>query len=205
MPPVPRELKTVADTALYLGIDPGEGGGLALVRTDTLGRAQPALVMKLEGMTHRELWDRLTSVAPRVAFALIEKVGGYAGEGEGEKGGGAANGSAMFKFGASYGMLRMALVAAAIPFEEVPPLAWQRGLGIPPRKRKAKGMVGEDRTAWKRRLREMAQRLFPGAVSSITGKTADALLIAEHCRRVRQAAPPLPASPAVQKKRGKVD
>jgi hypothetical protein len=81
----------------------------------------------------------------------------------------------MFNFGANYGALRMALTAAGIPFEEVVPGVWQRGLNIPPRKKT------EGKTAWKNRLKAKAQQLFPSV--KITLATADALLIAEFCRR----------------------
>ena len=81
----------------------------------------------------------------------------------------------MFSFGASYGALCMALTAADVRFEEVPPLRWQRGLHIPPRKK------SESRTAWKNRLKSKAQQLFPKEY--VTLATADALLLAEYCSR----------------------
>jgi Holliday junction resolvasome RuvABC endonuclease subunit len=83
--------------------------------------------------------------------------------------------SSTFKFGVGYGGLRMALIAASIPFEEVTPRTWQKALGVVVRKKT------ETKTQFKNRLKAKAQQLFPR--ESITLKTADALLIAEYCRR----------------------
>jgi Holliday junction resolvasome RuvABC endonuclease subunit len=83
-----------------------------------------------------------------------------------------------FKFGVNYGIVRMALTAAGIPFEEVTPQAWQKALGITHRKKT------ETPSEWKNRLRARAQQLFPSV--SLTLATADALLIAEYCRRINK-------------------
>lgn len=102
--------------------------------------------------------------------AIVEQVNGYVGDGGNP-------GSAMFKFGSNYGQVLMALTAASVPFETITPARWQRGLGVPPRKK------GETKSEFKNRLKAMAQRLFPQVV--VTLATADALLIAEYCRRAR--------------------
>jgi hypothetical protein len=80
----------------------------------------------------------------------------------------------------SYLSLRAMLVAAGLPFEDCPPKRWQSHLGIPPRAK------GEDDRKWKNRLKARAQQLFP-SVRRVTLATADALLIAEWCRRMREA------------------
>lgn len=80
-----------------------------------------------------------------------------------------------FTFGWGYGGLRMALLALGIPFNEVRPRAWQQQLGIPKRGK------SEDNTHWKNRLKIRAQELFPTV--KVTLATADALLLAEYCRR----------------------
>lgn len=153
---------------IYLGIDPGMGGGMAW-----LGLLTQAIPMP---DTERDIWTQISylgangGIQPTADFAVIEKVSGYIGQ--------AQPGSAMFKFGQSYGSLRMALIAANIPFEEVTPQKWQKGLGIVPRKR------DESKGSWKNRLKARAQQLFPSA--KVTLQTADALLIAEYCRRMRQ-------------------
>lgn len=149
---------------IFIGVDPGASGGIASISDTAAALAMPS--------TDADIWNTLDIHRfgkARDAFAVIEKVQGYAGS--------PTVGSAMFKFGASYGGLRMALTAAGIPFEEATPQVWQRGLKIPQRTK------AESKTAWKNRLKAAAQRLFPGI--KVTLATADALLIAEYCRRKR--------------------
>lgn len=81
----------------------------------------------------------------------------------------------MFKFGRSFGTLEMGLVAAGIRHELCTPQKWQKSLGIEKRRK------GEDKRKWKGRLKAAAQKKFPRL--SITLETADALLMAEYCRR----------------------
>lgn len=129
--------------------------------------------------TEEDVWDWVNDKAGGVmragsgGFAVIEQVGGFHRGGEDRQ-----PGSAMFKFGQSYGGLRMALTAARIPWEPCTPAKWQRGLTIPQKTKQ------ETPRAWKNRLKATAQRLFPGA--HVTLATADAILIAEYCRRVRE-------------------
>ena len=151
---------------VYIGIDPGASGGLACVHVDGNCAAVPM------PPTERDVWEWVTDLSSwRPPFAVVEKVGGFIK-------GNPAPGSAMFRFGVSYGGLRMALVAAAVPFEEVTPQKWQKGLGITTRGK------DETKTAFKNRLKQRAQQLFPGV--KITLATCDAILIAEYCRRVRE-------------------
>lgn len=74
-----------------------------------------------------------------------------------------------FTFGRGYGEIRMALAAARIPFEEVYSHKWQATMGC-----RTKG----DKNISKR----MAQELFPAI--KVTHAIADALLLAEYCRRL---------------------
>ena len=155
-PPSNHELQP---QQLFLGIDPGASGGLAYYLRDMWAEPMPA--------TESDIWYFFDGHRT-AAFAVIEKVGGYVA-------GNPTPGSAMFKFGRSYGGLRMALVAARIGFEEVTPQKWQKEMGLIRAK-------SEDNTRWKNRLKQKAQQLFPTA--NVTLKTADAILIAEYCRRV---------------------
>lgn len=95
-----------------------------------------------------------------VDFALIEKVHSMPKQGV----------SSTFTFGQSYGFLRGCLIALGIPFEEVTPRKWQAAMGC-----LSKG----DKNVTKAR----AQQLFPSV--KVTHAIADALLIAEYCRRMR--------------------
>lgn len=168
--PIPgdrRLTQPLWDNRVYFGIDPGQSGGLAaLWLNSTQLEAMPATETDVwSWLSHK--WGQEQFGSARVSrFAVIEKVHAMPGNGV----------SSMFKFGMGYGGLRMALIAAQIPFEEVTPQRWQKCLGIPVRKR------DESKTDFKNRLRAKAQQLFPG-VSGVSLKTADALLIAEYCRR----------------------
>lgn len=149
----------------FIGIDPGKHGGLCWVD----GRNAYAIPMP---GTDRGILDWLEANSD-AGLAVIEKVGGYVK-------GKYLPGSSMFNFGVNYGLLRMALTAMRIPFEEVAPRSWQKGLGIQPRGSTESG------TDWKNRLKQKAQQLYPSC--KITLMTADAILIAEYCRRRRQSA-----------------
>lgn len=156
----------------YLGIDPGASGGMAWLVGDHVEAAQCP-------PTEAAIWQWVSGclkVAGNVC-ACVEMVGGYIGERRGTAN--PAPGSAMFKFGHSYGMVRMALVAAGIPFNVVSPKTWQKAFSL-------KKTKGESSTSWKNRLKAEAKRLFPKV--KVTLATADAILIAEYCRRIHQYA-----------------
>jgi hypothetical protein len=153
---------------IYIGIDPGKSGGIAALDLDNV------LTIKMPE-TPADVLDYFHSIKNYMpinysCIAIIEQVGGYTGQGQ--------PGSAMFKFGQGVGHLEMALLACSIPSESVPPRKWQKALGISAKKKT------ETKTQWKNRLKSVAQRLFPS--EKITLATADALLIAEYCRRKHQ-------------------
>lgn len=156
---------------VYVGIDPGASGGIAILTDGT-----PKLWSMTAMGTLEDQWDffrvleKIKDGDPTLdIFVGIEKVGGYVG-------GNPTPGSAMFNFGVGWGTLRAFVVAAGLPFEEIPPQRWMKTFGMKADKK-------ETKTAWKNRLKQKAQSLFPG--EKITLATADALLIAEHVRRTR--------------------
>jgi hypothetical protein len=162
---------------IWLGIDPGAQGGLVAITNyqDDANGVRDFCPMPKD-MLGVWRWFCQFIDYHAVTTAYIEQVGGFVGERSSseKKGGGSANGSAMFAFGKSYGSLLMALTASGIAFKEVPPRVWQRGVGIAPRKK------SETRTQWKNRLRDHAQLLFPRL--KVTLSVADALLIAAYCK-----------------------
>lgn len=81
--------------------------------------------------------------------------------------------SSAFTFGRGLGRLEMALTAAKVKFDLVTPQRWQAGMQC---------LSGGDKNVTKRR----AQQLFPDL--TITHAIADALLLAEWCRRVHSQA-----------------
>ena len=142
---------------IIIGLDPGASGGMAV-----LGDCE-VTTLKFDTMTPREIYDELwdLSLLGLPVKAYLEKVHGMPGC------------RGQFEFGVKYGWLQMALIAARIPFELVPPQTWQRGVGMA-------GLKGE-KADRKRQLKARAQELFPSI--KVTLSDADALLIAEYGRR----------------------
>ena len=139
---------------IFLGLDPGVAGGIAAV--DAAGRVVFAVHMPA---TEADLLQTLQHQDQhRQARAVLERVSASPQMGV----------VSAFTFGKGYGGLRMALAATAIPFDEVSPIRWQNALGC---------RTGGDKNISKRR----AEQLFPGY--RITHACADALLLAEYCRR----------------------
>jgi len=139
-----------------IGIDPGKSGGIAVVWSGG------ATAMKMP-TTEKDLWQMIEGLAPLACFTVIERVHSMPEQGV----------RSVFTFGWGYGGLRMALVAADIPFEEVLPTAWQRTFGLALGKK-----VKESHVQKKNRHKAKAQQLFPHV--KVTHSVADALLIAEY-------------------------
>ena len=93
---------------IFIGIDPGNSGALAVIDHD----GNPIDHMKNTSLD-ADLFRFALSHQP--SFGYIEKVHSMPGQGV----------ASTFKFGASYGALRMLLTCAAIPYEEVTPAKWQ--------------------------------------------------------------------------------
>ena len=142
----------------YIGVDPGKSGGIAVIGDGEVR------IQKLDA-TERDICNFLSFYGylgsqPGEDFAYIERVSSRPGQGV----------SSTFKFGQSYGFLRGVLSAQGIPFEEVTPQKWQKALGC---------LTKGDKNVSKQK----AGQLFPDI--KITHAIADALLLAEFCRRVK--------------------
>jgi len=147
---------------IYLGIDPGVAGGIAVLNADgSLSRAVPM------PETERDLIDLFVKVVEdsRDVHAMIERV--YSSPQMGV--------ASAFTFGKGYGALLMALTACRVPFDQVVPAKWQQVMGCQSR---------GDKNVTKRR----AQQLWPNV--KITHAIADALLLAEYGRRLVERVPP---------------
>ena len=102
----------------FMGIDPGVSGGIAIIG---MSDGKPTVfdswpMRSLESLA--DLWDVIYHSSDTYNLTcFVEKVGGYVG-GVGQPG------SMMFTFGKSYGSLLAFLVAAQIPYEEIPPQRW---------------------------------------------------------------------------------
>ncbi len=144
-----------------IGIDPGANGGIASLNTENDEVKCWAMPETEKDMV--EMFIELVTCG--YTKALIEKVHGMPGQG----------GAAMFTFGRGYGTVRTAMIAVGISFDEVTPQAWQKAMGIPPRKKT------ETKVQHKNKLKAKAQQLFPDV--KVTLANADALLIVEYLRR----------------------
>ena len=143
---------------LAIGADPGKSGAIAFIRGSDIWTVS-------NESTDRDLLDSLRDAvfaegSDFHAFALLEKVsgGGFAGKRQ----------SGAFEFGRQYGRLEMLFAATNVPFERITPQQWQKQMQC---------LTKGDKNVSKRR----AQELFPHL--RITHRTADALLLAELCRR----------------------
>lgn len=166
MPKAPKEAQPVP--TISIGIDPGKSGGIVALldygdRVDSVLHPMPET--ELDVIRAVAFWTAYEG--PR--FAVVEWIH-PAIKGIGK--------SQMSKLYGNYMQLRAACLMAEIPFETAQAVKWQRSLGITPRKKT------EGRSQWKNRLKAKAQELFP-KTQGITLHTADALLIAEYCRRLR--------------------
>jgi len=147
---------------LYGGIDPGKTGAIAIISGDME-------IHLLEDWAGDEIQmanvlRKMMGISPNQFRFSIEKV--HAMKGQGVR--------SMFTFGTNYGIWKGILAAFQIPFTEVAPQTWQKGL-IHKAQDKKPSLAA-------------AGRLFPSAElygPKGGGKDgrADALLIAEHSRR----------------------
>lgn len=172
---------------LFLGVDPGQSGGVVLL--SGAGRMTLWAMPKEE----RKVWALFTHIAEThdadAVVAMIEQVQGYIGHAQPAK--------TAFTFGAGYGGLRMAMIGNGVAFEQVTPLVWQRRLGIPAKRK------GEKKGQYKRRLLTFACNLFPRYRNLIGLGTCDALLLAEYARRLHTVGFTTPAFKLPEGKRDK--
>lgn len=140
----------------YIGVDPGSSGSIAVIIGDVVK------FIKLKETLHdqAEFLRDITTFCES-SFALLEKVNAMPKQGV----------SSTFKFGASFGMCQGLLAALRVPHEFITPAKWQGAM---------KCRTGGDKNVSKAR----AQQLFPRL--KITHANADALLLAELCRRQQE-------------------
>lgn len=145
----------------HLGLDPGVNGAIAVITP-----CGDLVVEKLNELTQSDLigvlWDIKHEWPDSVAY--VENVLRAMSKGR----------RACMMLGYSYGMLTTALLGCRLKYEPVTPVTWQRGVGYP-------GKGKRTHSAHKMALRTIAERLYP--TEKHTVQTADAVLIAEYCRR----------------------
>lgn len=142
---------------IYIGIDPGKDGAMAVIDTD-----QDSVVIY-----H---WDddynsALNNYIDNKCVCYIERVRSQPNNGV----------KAAFTFGENYGYIRGLLESRSIGYQTVPPQTWKKEFSLDNDKKKSI---------------ECAKRLFPNVDLKRTERCktdhdgkAEALLIAEYCRR----------------------
>jgi len=151
--------KIVGRSKVWMGIDPGLSGGIAMLHEGILTSVPMP-------QTERDLLEVINAYPGSQIVAVVELVHAMP-----------LNGSiSAFKLGMNYGSIRMALVASRARFETVSPMKWQKALGLPTKKKT------ESKSVFKGRLKAKAQELWPD--ERVTLATSDALLLLEYCLRV---------------------
>lgn len=140
---------------IKIAIDPGVGGAMAVKYPDGM---TTAIAFDCESVMRDELETVLNYDDTAEVEAVLERVHAMPREGV----------SSVFKFGSNYGFWRGVLQGLRIPFYEVVPQQWQKGLSL------SSKLKGPDR---KRALKQLAAERYPE--HKVTLKTADALLMLE--------------------------
>lgn len=147
---------------IYIGIDPGKNGGIALITT-TNDKLVNVIVNVFDEFT---LLNVLTELKDSYCCkCVVEKVGAMPHQGV----------VSMFNFGQNFGFIQGVLKAYKIPFELVPPQKWKKEFSV---------------TSDKNTSIEVCKRLFPNVNLKATPRCkkdhdgmAEALLMAEYARR----------------------
>ena len=154
-------LENMNKEIIYIGIDPGLSGGIAILNQD--GSVKEVVAMP---DTPRDIYEFLLSYKED-SRCVVEDVGhGMPGQ----------SSKATATFARHNGHLEMALLALGIPTEKVTPQKWIKVYQLKKKKE-------QDKNEWKNVLKAKAQSLFPQLGKKVTLKTCDALLIAEYARR----------------------
>jgi len=148
----------------YLGFDPGKEGAMAIIG--------PHLIPSAHAFDRHVYVEKLADLKKQFnLFAVVEHVGAMPGQGV----------TSCFSFGESFGWLQGVLDAMRIPYELARPQKWKKVFSC---------------TSDKNTSIAVAERLFPEVDLRRTplcrkphdGK-AEALLIAEYARRIRNGQP----------------
>ncbi len=145
----------------YIGIDIGSKGGVAVLRKDGTVEA----LFKMPEKENVPAWRlKFAKYENAHCFGITEKVGPHPMNG--------AKGN--FGFGESRMWVITMLQVSGISFQEVATNMWPREFGMTK-------LPNEKKGDWKRRLKALAQQMFPK--EKVIEDVADALLLAEYCRR----------------------
>ena len=144
---------------MYIGIDPGNSGGICAITQDS------AVCYKTQG-TPYDIADMLDTMIDRYKpIAVIEAVHSMPGN----------SARSMFTFGTNYGIWLGLLAAYHIPYRQVTPSKWIKSFGAMPKARPER----------KNHLKHLAQQRNPELKPTLA--TADAILLAHYCMDTHQS------------------
>ena len=151
----------MSENRVYIGIDPGKNGGIAVID----GASHMVAVYSDAVLIDAARMVADMNKADAEAICCLEKVGAMPKQGV----------VSTFNFGASYGYIKGVLESFRIPYQEMPPQKWKKEFGL-----------NSDKTA----SVDVCKRLFPDVNLLATPRCkkphdgmAEALLMAEYARR----------------------
>lgn len=142
---------------IYLGIDPGKKGGIAIIPNGGKPEAIP--------YSDTELLQICAGLQGEPIKCAIEKVHAMPGQGV----------TSMFSFGQSVGYIKGVLEARGIAYQEIPPQTWKKEFGLNTDKQKSIDVC-------RRLFPAVSLRATPRCTTDHDGM-AEALLIAEYAKR----------------------
>ena len=150
-------INTNIPTHIYIGIDPGKSGAMAIILDDG------TLYVERFDEGVKSIYDLLLLTSKYDHTCILEKVHSFPGQGV----------KSTFNFGVNYGIWLSLLRSCTINHDLVPPQKWMKHyieLGK---------YTKQER---KNKLKYIAQSLYPG--TKVTLVNADAILIAHYCKTV---------------------
>lgn len=149
---------------IYIGIDPGANGGIALITVEPSAETVEAIPYDSEKLVNI-CFEIANTTGELKIITCLEKVGAMPGQGV----------TSMFNFGKNVGFIEGVLSANYIPYQTVPPQKWKKEYSISSDKNKSI---------------EVCKKLFPNVNLKRTERCAkdhdgmvEALLLAEYGRR----------------------
>lgn len=143
----------------YMGVDPGKNGAIIVLNPKGEVIFNLKTPETIQDFINALLQYKETNIYCYIEYVHSQPINGA---------------KANFSFGKTIGILESVLTISKIPFEQVTPQCWMKSYGM-------KREKTESKNDWKKRLKEKSQQLFPDV--RVTLDNADALLIAEYCRR----------------------
>jgi len=153
---------------VYVGIDPGLSGAVAIISNDIVIKDTPTITVKAgkKNKRHYEVAGMVATLSdlPDSTVVALEKIHSMPGQGV----------ASTFSTGEGYGLWRGIITALGLPLVLVTPQAWKKAM--------MNGM-GKDKEADRLRAIEMFPKLYEQLKRKSDHNRADALLIAEYLRR----------------------